>query len=135
MTTTTFDHNYYINWSLLSPTPCLYRLDDDVIVFWNGKIMTYNMALSLTADILFNTPISYGISDQITEDYDRLEEFLQPDSRKKKRTGRELYMHVREIMRDHVTRLGQTLPNKKQALCWFNKAHCVNIMPEYINTQ
>jgi hypothetical protein len=126
MPTSTFDQSHYVNWSLLNPRPCLYKINNDVIVFWNGQIMTYNMALSITAEILFNTPISYGISDQITEDYDRLDEFLQPNLSKKKRTGRELYMHVREIMRDHVTKLGQTLPNRKQALTWFNKEQCVN---------
>lgn len=94
--------------------------------------MTYNMALSLTADILFNTPISYGISDQITEDYKKLlnSKILSADLDPFVGTlsGRELYTHVKVSMHEHISKLIPTLPNRKQALTWFNKAQCINYL-------
>jgi hypothetical protein len=117
----------YISWSLLDPRPCLYYTDDIVTVFWNGKIMPYNMALALTADIIFQTAISYGISDQIAEDYEKIlisgiisgteSWWIKLSSLDNRRR----YGHVKLIMTDHIVQLGAGLKNKKQALLWFKK--------------
>jgi hypothetical protein len=130
MNTSVFDSETYLSWSLLDPRPCLYNTGDSVVVFWNGHAMTYNMALALTADVLFQTPISYGISDQIFEDYEKMCQTginPQADWAKIKQHGnRAAYNAMRKKMVRHIEKLGSGLKNKKQALAWFNKETCVN---------
>lgn len=126
MNTSSFDVNYCVSWSLLDPRPCLYRVGSEVVVCWNGVIMPYNLALALTADILFQTPISYGISDQIAEDYEKLNKLgIVPDN-KNISNNRSLYSGLRKTMHKHINNLGTTLKNPKQALLWFNKEQCIN---------
>jgi hypothetical protein len=141
MNTSASSVDKYISWSLLDPRPCLYHIGPDVVVFWNGSIMPYNMALALTADIIFQTAISYGISDQIAEDYEKIliagvisgtepwwVAISSLDNRSK-------YVHVKMNMNKHISQLGTGLKNKKQALLWFNKENSITNQRNSFNTE
>lgn len=128
MTTLQSDYDKYVSWSQLDPRPCLYQLDDQVVVFWNGILMPYNLALALAAEIIFQTAISYGVSDEIARDYEKiLKSGIIPCNSawwtqlRNRQAARDKYNYVKKLMIPHVSKLGAELKNRKHALLWFNK--------------